>query len=89
MDKHSLEQQFYESDVINLVFITFKMALYSSAVVMKGFNSSRRLFEAEIITVKPKVGPLLNAVLHICPLTFRNEVLCILGSPFVASAVSP
>ena len=25
-------------------FYNFKMALYSSAVVMKGFNSSRKLF---------------------------------------------
>ena len=27
-----------------ICFYNFKMALYSSAVVMKGFNSSRKLF---------------------------------------------
>ena len=52
---------------------------------MKGFNSSRRLFYAEIITVKPNTGFPLNAVLHIHPLTFINEALHLSGSPFVAS----
>ena len=56
---------------------------------MKGFNSSKRLFYAEIITVKSKAGLLLNAVLRIRPLTFINEVLRLSGSPFVASTVSP
>ena len=65
------------------------MALYSSAVVMKGFNSSRKLFQADIITVKLKAGLLLNASLRIRPLTFINEVLRLLGSPFVASTASP
>ena len=65
------------------------MALYSSAVVMKGFNSSRKLFSAEIVTVKLKAGLLLNALLCICPLTFINEVLRLSGSPFVASITSP
>ena len=65
------------------------MALYSSAAVMKGFNSSRRLFKAKIITVKPKAGLLLNAVLHIHPLTFINEALRLSGSPFVAGTASP
>ena len=37
-------------------FYNFKMALYSSAVVMKGFNSNRKLFKAKIITVKLKAG---------------------------------
>ena len=61
------------------------MALYYKAVVMKGFNSRRRLFFAKIITVKPKAGLLLNAVLCIRPLTFINEALRLSGSCFVAS----
>ena len=65
------------------------MALYSSAVVMKGFNSSRKLFYAKIVTVKLKAGLLLNMLLRIRPLTFINEALHISGSPFVASTVSP
>ena len=56
---------------------------------MKGFNSSRRLFLDEIITVKPKAGRLLNAVLRIRPLTFINEVLRLSGSSFPASTASP
>ena len=65
------------------------MALYSSAVVMKGYNSSRRLFQAKIITVKLKVGLLLNALLCIRPLTFINKALRLSGSPFVVSTASP
>ena len=57
------------------------MALYSSAIVMKAFDSSRKLFQAEIITVRLKVGLLLNAPLHIRPLTFINEALHLSGSP--------
>ena len=56
---------------------------------MKGFTSSRKLFYAEIITVKLKVSLLLNVSLRICPLTFINEALRLLGSPFVASTASP
>ena len=56
------------------------MALYSSAVVMKGFNSSRKLL---------KTGLLLNALQHICPLTFINNALHLFGSPFVASTALP
>ena len=65
------------------------MVLYSSAVVMKGFNSSKKLFKVEIITVKLVAGLLLNALVHIRPLTFINEALCLSGSPFVASTASP
>ena len=36
----------------------FKTALYSSAVVMKDFNSSRKFFKAEIVTVKLKLADL-------------------------------
>ena len=75
------------SNVYN--FYYFKMALYSSAIVMKGFTSSRKLFEAEIITVKLKVSLLLNVSLRIHPLTFINEVLRLSGCPFVASTTSP
>ena len=32
------------------------MALYSSAIVMKGFNSSRKFFKTETITMKLKAG---------------------------------
>ena len=56
---------------------------------MKGFTSSRKLFSAKIITVKLKVSLLLNVSLRIRPLTFINEALCLSGSPFVASTVSP
>ena len=56
---------------------------------MKDFNSSRRLFYAEIIAVKPKAGLLLNVVLRIRPLTFTNEALRLSGSPFLASTASP
>ena len=70
-------------------FYNFKTALYSSAVVMKGFNSSRKLFWAEIVTVKLKPGLLLNALLRIRPLTYINEVLHLSCSPFVASTASP
>ena len=55
-------------------FYNFKTALYSSAEVMKGFNS-RKLFEVEIVTVKLKAGDLLNVSLRIRPLTFINEAL--------------
>ena len=57
------------------------MALYSmaSAIVMKGFINSRKL----------KASLLLNASLRINPLTFINKVLRLLGSPFVASTMSP
>ena len=57
---------------------------------MKGFTSSRKLFYAEITTVKLKVSLLLlNVSLRIRPLTFINEALRLSGSPFVASTVSP
>ena len=65
------------------------MALYSSAVVIKGFTSSTKLFKAKIITVKLKVSLLLNTSLRIRPLTFINEALCLSDSPFVASNVLP
>ena len=65
------------------------MALYYSAIVIKGFNSSRKLFYAEIVTVKLKAGLLLNSSLRIHPLTFINEALCLSGSSIVASTVSP
>ena len=56
---------------------------------MKGFNSSRKLFLAEIVIVKLKAGLLLNASLHIRPFTFINEASRLSGSPFVASTASP
>ena len=59
------------------------MALYSSVVVMKGFNSSTKLLKAEIVTVKLKAGLLLNVSLHIHPLTFINEALCLSDSPVI------
>ena len=69
-------------------FYNFKTALYYSAVVMKGFTSRRKLFEAEIITVKLKVSLLLNVSLRIRPLTFINKALRLSGSPFIASTAS-
>ena len=56
---------------------------------MKGFTSSRKLFYAEITPVKMKVCVLLNVSLRICLLTFINEALRLLGSPFTASTASP
>ena len=56
---------------------------------MKGFTSGRKLFQAKIITMKLKANLLLNALLCIRPLTFINEALPLLGSPFVASTTSP
>ena len=38
---------------------------------------------------KLKAGRLLNVSLRIHPLTFLNEAFRLLGSPFVASTVSP
>ena len=67
----------------------FKTALYSSAVVMKGFYSSRKLFQTKIVTVKLKAGLLLNASLPIHPFTFINEALRLSGSAFVPSTASP
>ena len=64
------------------------MALYSSAVVVKGFNSSIKLFQAEIVAVKLKAGLLLNVLLRIRLLTCINGTLCLSSNPFVASTVS-
>ena len=55
---------------------------------MKGFTSRRKLFSSKIITVKLKASLLLNASLHIRPLTFINEALYLFGSPLVASTGS-
>ena len=74
---------------MHTIFYNFKTALYSSVVVVKGSNTSRKLFQAEIITVKLKASLLLNAPLRIRPLTFINEALRLSGSPFVASTTSP
>ena len=43
----------------------------------------------EITTVKLKVSLLLNVSLRIRPLTFINEALRLLDSPFTASTASP
>ena len=56
---------------------------------MKGFTSSKKLFQAEITTVKLKVSLLLNVLLRIRPLTFINVALRLSGSPFAASTTSP
>ena len=70
-------------------FYSFKTALHLSTIVMKGFNSSRKLLKVEIVTVKLEAGLLLNVSLHICQLTFINEALHLSSSPFVASTMSP
>ena len=70
-------------------FYNFKMALYSSAVVMKGFTSTRKLFSTEFITVKLKADLLLYASVRIRLLTFIIEALRLSNSPFVASTASP
>ena len=59
---------------IQIIF-RFKLALYSSALVMKLFNSSKNMFKVEIITMKLKTNLILNASLCICLLTFITEVL--------------
>ena len=64
-------------------FITLKWLYIISAVVMKGFTNSRKLFYAEIITVEVKVSVLLNVSLHIRSLTFINEALHLSGGTFV------
>ena len=46
---------------------------------MKLFNSSRKLY-AEIITVKLKASLLLKVPLHIHPLTFITEALCLFAT---------
>ena len=69
--------------------IIFKRLYILVPPVVKGFNSSRKLLQAEIITVKLKAGLLLNASRRICPLTLINEVLRLSGSSIVASTVSP
>ena len=71
------------------LFYNFEIALYSSAVVMKGFDSSRKLFLAKIVTVKLKASLLLNLSLRICPLTFINVAHRLSSSPFIASTTSP
>ena len=45
-------------------FLKFKIALYSSALVMKFLTTEK------IITVKLKASFLLNAMLHMCLLNF-------------------
>ena len=52
------------------------MALYSSALVMKLFNSSQKL---KIITVKLKTTLLLNASLQVHLLTFVTVLLVLLN----------
>ena len=65
------------------------MALYSSAIVIKVLIVVESCFKPKIITAKLKASLLLiNASLHICPLTIINEALRLSGSPFVASTAS-
>ena len=64
------------------------MALYFNVLVMKLFNNSRKLFQAEII-VKLKASLLLNVSLCIHLLTILTEALHLSGSPSVASTASP
>ena len=72
------------SNAYKLILNSFILQCCSS----EGFNSSRKLFEAEIVTIKLK-AVLSNTLLCIRPLTFINEVLRLSGSPFVASTASP
>ena len=74
---------------MHTIFYNFETALYSSAVVMKSFTNSRKLFSAKIITVKLKASLILNMSLRIRPLIFINEVLRLSASSFVASTASP
>ena len=62
---------------IQINFSSLKLVLYSSALLM---NSSRKLFKAKIITVHLKSNLLLNASLHIWPLTFITEALCLVAT---------
>ena len=66
-----------------MLFLLLKQLLYSSALVMKHFNSSRKLFQVKIIIVMLKASLLLNALLCIHTLTFIAEVfhlVVLLGS---------
>ena len=66
------------------------MAIYSSALVKKPLTVVESCFKPKLLpTVKLKAGPLLNAPLHIRPLTFITEALRLSGSPSVASTASP
>ena len=65
-------------------FYNFKTALYSSAVVKKGFNSSIKLFYCEA-----EGWPSFRCIITNRPLTIINEVLRLSGSPFVAITASP
>ena len=73
------------------LLLNFKTALYSYSLLMKFFNSSGKLFYAEIITVKLRASLLLNASLCIRPPAFITEVLLCLvatiGVPSVASTM--
>ena len=68
-----------------ILFLNFKVALYSSALAIKLFNY---IVEScfKIITVKLKASLLLNTLLCIRPLTFITEVLHLSSSPSVASS---
>ena len=66
-------------------FLNLLTALYSTALVMKLFNNSRKLFHAEIIIVKLKASLLLNALLHIHPLTSITKTLCLVATVSVLS----
>ena len=73
-----------------LKFLATPLALYSSALVMKHFNKSRKLFQVKIITVMLKASLLLNALLCIHPLTFITEVfhlVVLLGSQYCINLV--
>ena len=50
----------------------YNLALYSSALLTKLFNSNRKL---QIISVKLNPSLLLNALVCICSLTFINKTL--------------
>ena len=62
------------------------MALYFSAVVMKGFYSSKVVFSQNC---EAEGWPSFKSIATHLPTHFYKEALCLSDSPFVASTTSP
>ena len=68
-------------------FYNFKMALYFSAIVMKGFYS--KVVLSQNCYCEAEGWPAFKCIAMHLPTHFYKEVLCLSGSPFVASTTSP
>ena len=58
----------------------FKAALYTSTLVITLFNSSTKLFEAEIITVTQEVSLPINTSSTLRHTQFKAEALCLVSN---------